>query len=174
MNFSRNPSESFKIYFICKIVSNLRNWFFHDSDILTKNGCTQKIPDIQYPYDSCFIDFLMTVQQLDSLYIDLSAYQYNFNCRYQKMIFWMYMEIISYFLCWCFFEVKVIYLWFWFQKKIKNLVFMMGELLDKQKFNRPRVLNLLCNEVKWMFKVMILNPIDICSMIFSSHLSQAT
>ena len=72
------------------------------------------------------------------------------------------------------FEVKVIFLWFWFQKKIKNLVFMMRELLDKQKFNRPRVLNLLCNEVKWMFTVMILNPFDFCSMIFSSHLSQVT
>ena len=28
VNFSRNPIESFKIYFICKIVSNLRIEFF--------------------------------------------------------------------------------------------------------------------------------------------------
>ena len=34
VNFSRNPSESFKIYFICKIVSNLCDWIFHDFDTL--------------------------------------------------------------------------------------------------------------------------------------------
>ena len=45
VNFSRNPSESLKIYFICKIVSNLRDWIFHDFDILAniaENCCTRK------------------------------------------------------------------------------------------------------------------------------------
>ena len=51
VNFSRNPSESFKIYFICKIVSNLRDWIFHDFDTLVniaENGCTRKKPDLRY------------------------------------------------------------------------------------------------------------------------------
>ena len=38
VNFSRNPSESFKIYFICMIVSNLRDWIFHDFDTLGNSG----------------------------------------------------------------------------------------------------------------------------------------
>ena len=51
VNFSRNPSESFKIYFICNIVSNLREWIFHDFDTfanIAENGCTRKKPDIRY------------------------------------------------------------------------------------------------------------------------------
>ena len=51
VNFSRNPSESLKIYFICKIVSNLRDRIFHDFDILAniaENGCMRKKPDIRY------------------------------------------------------------------------------------------------------------------------------
>ena len=50
-HFSRNPSESFKIYFKCKIVSNLRDWIFHDFDTLAniaENGCSWKKPDIRY------------------------------------------------------------------------------------------------------------------------------
>ena len=53
MNFSRNPSESFKIYFSCKIVSNLRDWIFHDFDTLgniAESRCTRKKPDIRYMY----------------------------------------------------------------------------------------------------------------------------
>ena len=49
--FSRNPSDRFKIYFICKIVSNLCDWIFHDFDILAnkaENGCTRKKADIRY------------------------------------------------------------------------------------------------------------------------------
>ena len=38
VNFSRNPSESFKIYFICKIVSNLRDCIFHDFDTREHSG----------------------------------------------------------------------------------------------------------------------------------------
>ena len=45
MNFSRKSSESFKIYFICKIVSNLLDWIFPEFDTLAniaENGCTRK------------------------------------------------------------------------------------------------------------------------------------
>ena len=56
VNFPRNPSDSFKIYLICKIVS--RDWIFHDFDTLTniaENGCTRKNPDIWYCV--CVISF---------------------------------------------------------------------------------------------------------------------
>ena len=53
VNFSRNQSESFKIYFICKIVSNLCDFNFHDFDTLAniaENECTRKKPVIWYYY----------------------------------------------------------------------------------------------------------------------------
>ena len=49
LSISQNLSESFKIYFICKIVTNIRNWIFYDFDTLVnigENGCTWKKTDI--------------------------------------------------------------------------------------------------------------------------------
>ena len=51
VNFSQNPSEGFKIYFICKIVSNICVRIFHHFDTLeniAENGCTRKKTDIRY------------------------------------------------------------------------------------------------------------------------------
>ncbi|XP_078335092.1 Fanconi anemia group A protein homolog isoform X2 [Crassostrea virginica] len=56
------------------------------------------------------------------------------------------------------------------KKKIKNLVFMMQELLDKQKFNRPRVLNLLCNEETLQgYLIWVLHKEDV--MTLNTYLS---
>ena len=79
VNFPRNPSNSFKIYLICKIVS--RDWIFHDFDTLTniaENGCTRK----NLIYGIVFVYFIF----METL--SFSTYWFFYMCFAYKGHIW--------------------------------------------------------------------------------------